>query len=235
MFIELAEVLACPACGGGGGEVGPSRGLVTRVDRLEGRRVLDGFLGCPTCEARYPIREGVVRFGEGGPVSADDAGTAREPAERKRGRERPETAPLAAALLGLTGDASGYVLLGPGLANAVDHLSAAAPGIEPVLLLRPGETGSIPGGRPDAAPEAPSRASRLELPPGERWPLLPDRFRGVAWLGGGRAAVAEAARVLAGGGRLAVLAPTGEVRDAVAEGPLELLAADDRALVAAKG
>ncbi|HTE43689.1 MAG TPA: hypothetical protein VK636_00485 [Gemmatimonadaceae bacterium] len=38
--------------------------LVASIDRAEDRDILLGTLGCPTCLAEYPIRDGVVLFSE---------------------------------------------------------------------------------------------------------------------------------------------------------------------------
>lgn len=56
MFIELVDHLRC---------VAPHEDtwLILAADRMEGRRVLDGTLGCPTCRASYPIRDGVAWLG----------------------------------------------------------------------------------------------------------------------------------------------------------------------------
>jgi len=53
VHIELTELLCCPRCG-------PPHGLIALVDRMEERRILDGRLDCPMCEARHAILEGVV-------------------------------------------------------------------------------------------------------------------------------------------------------------------------------
>jgi hypothetical protein len=36
---------------------------VLAADRMVGREIVEGQLGCPVCEAVYPIQQGVVRFG----------------------------------------------------------------------------------------------------------------------------------------------------------------------------
>ena len=55
MFIELIDVLRCP-------NAHEESWLVLASSRSEGRDVMDGVLGCPVCEAEYPIVDGVVRF-----------------------------------------------------------------------------------------------------------------------------------------------------------------------------
>lgn len=56
MFIELIDVLRCP-------NAHEESWLVLASGRIDGRDVMEGVLGCPVCEAEYPITEGVVRFG----------------------------------------------------------------------------------------------------------------------------------------------------------------------------
>lgn len=246
MFIELTEVLVCPACrereaaegsrpAAAAGSLS-AQGLVARVDRLEGRRVLDGHLGCPHCDARYPIEEGVVRFAATGPDAGPDRA---DPGEAEL---------LVPALLGLQEEASGYVLLGPGLAEAAPRISAAVEGVEVVALAgsegAPREesgiasreatgdvsregSGSAPGGgRP--------RVSLLWVEDAAHLPLYSGRFRGVALVGGTVSMVGEAVRILAPRGRLAILVPSEEAVRAVEGAPLETLAADPRAIVAAR-
>lgn len=55
MFIELIDVLRCP-------NAHEESWLVLASGRIEGRDVMEGVLGCPVCEAEYPITDGVVRF-----------------------------------------------------------------------------------------------------------------------------------------------------------------------------
>ena len=50
MLLELSEVLACPRCG-------PPQVMVAVVHESVGHRVTRGFLGCPTCDSRFPIEE----------------------------------------------------------------------------------------------------------------------------------------------------------------------------------
>lgn len=233
----------CPACR-------PGQGLVARVDQLEGRRVVEGFLGCPNCEARYPIREGVVRF--------EDEGAS--PGAGEPPGDPSETATVVAALMGLEKNGSGYVLLGHGLARVAGLVASLAEGVEVVALARAGEAPGrarapgpgvdVPGSGADAkgpgadAPgpgaEGPEeeqgggRASLLEGCDPDRLPLFSGRFRGVALTGGTGPAVEEAARLLGPRGRLVVLAPSEEARRAAAEGPLEVVASDARALVAVR-
>jgi len=56
MFIELAELLRCPA-------EHEDTYCVLSSDETEGRRVISGTIGCPVCRAEYPVEDGVVQFG----------------------------------------------------------------------------------------------------------------------------------------------------------------------------
>lgn len=55
MFVPLVDILRCT-------RPHAETWLVASIDRAEGRYIVDGTLGCPTCLAEYPIRNGVVFF-----------------------------------------------------------------------------------------------------------------------------------------------------------------------------
>lgn len=226
MFIELTEILVCPVCREREAEASalPAQGLVARVDRLDGRRVLEGFLGCPHCEVRFPIRGGVVRF------AAEGTRARRPPA----GPADPEEAALLVpALLALQDEAAGYVLLGRGLTAVAGDVAAAAEGVELVALTDSGEEAGSYGGvsGPDSGR---SRVSLLRVEDPARLPLFSGRLRGIALVGGDEPTVREAGRILEPGGRLAILVPSEEAVEAVERGPLRTLAAEPRALVAVR-
>ncbi|MDB4875216.1 MAG: hypothetical protein JWM41_1662 [Gemmatimonadetes bacterium] len=63
MFVPLVDILRC---------VNPHEEtwLVASIERAEDRDILAGMLGCPTCLAEYPIRDGVVYFVERQPAAA---------------------------------------------------------------------------------------------------------------------------------------------------------------------
>lgn len=68
MFIELMDILRC---------VRPHEDgwLVLSADRMSGRHVVAGTLGCPACGAQYAITDGealLLESGAGGPVLAAD-------------------------------------------------------------------------------------------------------------------------------------------------------------------
>lgn len=71
MFLPLIDRLRCL-------NAHDDTWLVASIERVEARDVLEGTLGCPVCSAQYPIRAGVVLFGDAPPgrdatPSGDDA------------------------------------------------------------------------------------------------------------------------------------------------------------------
>lgn len=55
MFIELVDALRCPASH-------EESWLVASTARMAFRHIVDGTLGCPVCNAQFPVRKGVVDF-----------------------------------------------------------------------------------------------------------------------------------------------------------------------------
>jgi len=113
MFIELVDSLRCV-------NAHEDTWLVAGVTRMDGRRIVEGKLGCPVCRREYPVRDGVARF----------AGTLSDP-ESSRLTPAPasateERAMRAAALLGLT-DAGGIVVLGGSWADCADAIAELSP------------------------------------------------------------------------------------------------------------
>lgn len=66
MFIELTDHLRCPA------EHDESF-LVLLPDRIEGRSVRDGQLGCPICGRTFALRDGVLDTGDAPELAAPPA------------------------------------------------------------------------------------------------------------------------------------------------------------------
>jgi hypothetical protein len=99
MHIELVDALRCV-------EPHEDSWLVASFDRMEGRTVVAGTLGCPVCGAEYPIVEGEAWFGAR-PGASMPAATPPP--------DDPEETMRLAALLGLVGT-GGTVLLGGGWA-----------------------------------------------------------------------------------------------------------------------
>jgi len=104
MFIELIDVLRCPMAH-------EESWLVLASARIDGRDVMEGVLGCPVCQAEYPIVDGVVRF-------------AREsrPAEVAEPSSQEEALRLA-ALLDLS-DSRGYAIITGTLGSNAPSLRA---------------------------------------------------------------------------------------------------------------
>jgi hypothetical protein len=121
VIVDLADALRCirphePAA------------LITSVDELSGRQIITGSLGCPVCDARYPIIEGAAVFDEASlgrcraapaVAAADEAGVIR-----------------VGALLDLT-DPAGWVLL-EGAASAAGAALHALLDTAVVMLNPPG-------------------------------------------------------------------------------------------------
>lgn len=211
------------------------------VSEIRNRRVLEGHLGCPECEARYPIHRGVIDFdaapGEGSSGHAEQVPPSSAAADPS-GPDDSELATEVAALLGLR-EGGGIVYLAGGLARHADEMARLAPGTE---VLAPdgaegaGSDAAAPEGAGGGAPGGVSRARGLS--PGDL-PVVSGRLRGVALAGSGDGSasaseLAEAIRVLAPDGRLVVLRPAPGTREHLREQPVEILAEGERALVAAR-
>lgn len=177
MFIELVDHLRC---------VAPHEDtwLVLAADRMEGRRVVEGRLGCPVCRAAYAIRDEVAWIGAEPGAALPD-----EPAPDALALE--EEAARLAALLDLR-EPGTRAVVGGALGHAAHHL-AAATGAELLLLDPPAGVGAGEG------------VSVLRT--GGRLPLAEQSVRGVALDERTALLVAEAARVTRDKGR--VVAPAG--------------------------
>jgi hypothetical protein len=157
--------------------------LVARADTMEGRHLAKGELGCPVCDARYPVDEGVVDFAAG----ASHA--------RAGGIVEEGMALRAAALLGLT-EPGGLVVLTGDWSACADELLEMTDGVQ--LLALNFASGLRSGG-----------ALSLALM-GDRLPLAAASARGIA-LDATHATpslLEGAARALAPGGRLLAPATT---------------------------
>jgi hypothetical protein len=182
VIVDLADALRCirphePAA------------LITSVDTLSGRQIITGSLGCPVCDARYPVIEGAAVF---------DAATL----ERCRAAAAVPPAGEAGvirvgALLDLT-DPAGWVLL-EGSASAVAAPLHAMLDTA-VVMLNP--TGPVPAGAELSVIYAPIA------------PFSPGLVRGAALSEGVDPALADSiADVVRPGGRImgpvAVAVPAG--------------------------
>ncbi|MEZ4586011.1 MAG: hypothetical protein R2909_06385 [Gemmatimonadales bacterium] len=124
MFIELTDHLRCP-------EDHDEAFLVLLPTAMEGRRVVEGVLGCPICGRETAVRGGEVAFAEVGPVAT---GTALTPA-------------AVAALGGIEGP-GGYVAVVGAPASLADAIGELFHGVRLVLVNPPegvagGENSSV--------------------------------------------------------------------------------------------
>jgi hypothetical protein len=169
MFIELTDHLRCP-------EDHAEAFLVLLPDELEGRSVRSGTLGCPVCDRRFTLRDGVLDTGDAPP--ADVA--------QKPTRLGPDAL---IPLVGLSGP-GGYLVLVGQPASAWRELAERMPGIALVAV------------NPPAGVEDDGGISVLR---GGRLALKSRSMRGVALgapYGGDTRWVDEAARVVLPGLRI---------------------------------
>jgi uncharacterized protein YbaR (Trm112 family) len=211
MLLELSEVLACPQCG-------PPQVMVAVVHESVGHRVTRGFLGCPTCDSRFPIEEREVH------LQGQEPGEELEAPASSRVSLAAESAMLIGAVLDLA-QGSGHVLLGPELSDTADAVASLAERWEVV---------SLSGVRPAHAAQS-TNVSRIILAAGGPPPVLPGRF-GAAALAGDPATdrVRQYAAALRPLGRLAILAPGPGSVEAMREAGLDLKAGDERVAVASR-
>ena len=125
MFLELVDSLRC---------VRPHEDswLIARADLLVGRHIVEGELGCPLCEARYAIREGVADFTADVARPADIPRAARS--ARERSTESDQALALrAAALLELT-EPGGLVILAGDWSDSAESLLELIEGVQFLAL-----------------------------------------------------------------------------------------------------
>jgi uncharacterized protein YbaR (Trm112 family) len=98
VYIELIDLLRCP-------RVHEESWLVAAFNKMDGRFVIEGKLGCPVCSASYPIVNGVadLRDSNDAPVVEPSSST---------GEDDEGAALRVAAMLGLTRAGSVAVLSG---------------------------------------------------------------------------------------------------------------------------
>jgi uncharacterized protein YbaR (Trm112 family) len=135
MHLDLIDALRCPARH-------DESTLVASIDRLDGRYIAEGSLGCPVCRARYPIGGFVAWF-----TPAETAAKATDPAPRIG----DDALLRAAALLDMRAPGARYLLTGTwgwlaaALAAAYDVQLVVLnppPGVEPgdgLSILRVGD------------------------------------------------------------------------------------------------
>ena len=110
MYIELIDLLRCP-------RQHPDSWLVAAFNKMDGRFVVEGKLGCPVCSASYKIRDGIADLSEAPYEITQVCGGLDYPDE--------EAAMRAAALLGLT-KPNALVVLAGDAASLARHVSDIA-------------------------------------------------------------------------------------------------------------
>jgi uncharacterized protein YbaR (Trm112 family) len=122
MFIELTDHLRCPADH-------DEAFLVLLPDRVEGRSIRTGTLGCPICDRRFALQDGVLDTG-------DTPSPGLEPGKL--------TAEALAPLAGLNGPGGYLVLVGPPAARWRD-VAELVPGVALVAVNPPPEVADEAG------------------------------------------------------------------------------------------
>ena len=123
MFIELTDHLRCPTDH-------DESFLVLLPDRVEGRSVIEGQLGCPVCGRTFELSGGVLDTGDAPDASGSPASEL--------------DAEAVTALVGLSGP-GGYLTLVGAVADSWKDLAALNPGVA-LVALNPGpEVTDAPG------------------------------------------------------------------------------------------
>ncbi len=193
MFIELTDHLRCPADHA-------EQYLVLLPNRMEGRRVVSGDLGCPVCGRVVCVNNGIADFGDAGPSDGKTA----------------LSADALAALMGLSGP-GGYVALAGGVTSLASDLAALLRGVHLVLVNPPVGTGDSETGSVIRAGRLPLKSASMrgvaigaDLAPIETW--VADAARvvlpGLRVVGEGGEPPATGMEVLGKAGEVWVAAPT---------------------------
>jgi uncharacterized protein YbaR (Trm112 family) len=175
MFIELAESLRCPV-------PHADTHLVLATGAMRGRAVAFGTLGCPACQAEYPIADGVVSFGPLPDVPAPAAAL-------------PDPAVIQ-ALVGLESP-GGYVVLVGSAGGLAGSLARLMTGVHFAVVNLVGASGVSPVRSLLVSPQI------IPLAVVARGVVLGGEYANAHWL-------AEAARVTLRGQRVVVLSDTVE-------------------------
>lgn len=200
MHLLVTDHATCPRCG-------PDAGLILLADRMDGRRILEGWLGCPTCRQKYRVREGLAEL------------FAEETSAEKRDIPEPDALTVA-GLLGVT-EGPGLLLLVGEMANAAEALAQLVSNVEVIV----------------ATPYANERAeqagvSRLQV--GAVLPLRDRSMRGVAVSGSGLQLLEAAARVCALAARVAVFGAGEATRGVLERSGLHVLATEGDTMLAVR-
>jgi uncharacterized protein YbaR (Trm112 family) len=170
MFIELAESLRCPVRH-------EDTHLVLATGAMRGRAVAFGTLGCPSCQAEYPVADGVASFGP-----------------RPEMPTPPGVLPDAAVVQALVGLASpgGYVVLVGSAGGLAGPLAKLMTGVHFAVVNLVGASGVSPVRSLLVSPRT------IPLATVARGVVLGAEYADAHWL-------TEAARVVLRGQRVVVL------------------------------
>ncbi|HEX6559532.1 MAG TPA: hypothetical protein VF021_08715 [Longimicrobiales bacterium] len=198
----MTDVLTCPRCG-------PEFGLVLLADRVEERRILDGWLGCPNCRERYRVRNGHADL-----VFGQPAGQAGEASEAEATR--------LAALLGVTEGPGMLLLVGSGAANA-GRIADMVADVEVVAAA-------------GALNEEAERAGVCRVAVGAMLPFRSRSMKGVALTDAASIELlAEAVRVTGAHARVVAQSGRPDVAAQLEQNGLRVLARDESTTVAERG
>jgi hypothetical protein len=200
LHLILTDLLTCARCGSG-------QGLIVLSQRMEERRVLEGALGCPMCETKFAVRNGLADVRADGTSAAWESGATNVDAL---------DAFRIAALLGIT-EGAGFVLL----LGATQELAMAITQITPQVEL------IVAGPALDEAAEQ-RGINRVRI--GNEVPVRDGSMRGIAALTDvSRADVAMLSRKLGYGARL--IAPAALSNEDLEVAGLRVLARDETLVV----
>lgn len=203
MYLPLTDLLTCPRCG-------PEHGLILLAERVEERRVLEGWLACPVCRERYRITGGFADLRTA--PALPGAELAPEPGGR-------EEALRLAALMGLA-PGPGYALVAGAAAVLAPAIAALIERIEVVAV-----DAALAGWREEAG------TSRLAA--GNGLPFFGRSLRGVALAGESADGwLDEGVRVLAPPGRLVLEGAPADAGERLERAGLRVIA-DERGTVVA--
>jgi len=147
VFLEVTEILRCP-------RAHDESFVVCVAYAMDGRQVARGVIGCPVCQAEFPITDGVARFdapaaGEGA-APGQAAARTDEPqpglpgaGPQRRSAAAPLTPEAAATFLALEGR-GGFVLLAGGAARLARDLAALVPGVHLLCVNAPPGAERVP-------------------------------------------------------------------------------------------
>ena len=116
MFIELTDHLRCPSDH-------DEQFLVLLPDRIEGRSVRSGQLGCPVCGRVFHLADGVFDAGDAPPVGAEASAL---------------TGDALGALVGLHGP-GGYLVVAGAPAAMAEDIAELFPGVALVAMNPPAD------------------------------------------------------------------------------------------------